>query len=238
MAKNWKDYQEEAATFFRGLGLTAETDVRLQGVRTPHDIDVLVRSVHAGFQITWLVECKHWSTSISKIHVLGLRQIVIDLGADRGILLSESGFQSGATEAARLTNVQLTSLAALKESAKFEISAMRLREIFDRVETCSEKYWQIPKEDRIENGLRAGLFEHGYSGNHVIEYCKDLLSQSMRGRYPITLENIQVHAFAELKRVFSAPDEVVDTLEHLVAELEGKLAGVKTSARNRQEPTD
>lgn len=57
---DWKDYQEEAAEFFRSLGLHAETDVTVKGVRTNHDVDVVVKSCHAGFAVTWLVECKRW----------------------------------------------------------------------------------------------------------------------------------------------------------------------------------
>jgi hypothetical protein len=222
---DWKNYQEEAAAFFRTLGLNAETDIRLQGTRTAHEVDVVVKSVHAGFNITWLVECKHWRTPISKLHVLGLRQIVIDLGADRGILLSEAGFQSGAVEAANLTNVQLTSLAALRESAKNEIFAMRLRELFDRVEACSERYWGISKADRIDMGLRPDVGQVGYSGDHIISYCRDVLSHSLRGRYPIEVDNLQVLAYPHLQSKFSDPNEVVLVLEHLAAELERKLAG-------------
>ena len=91
MSANWKDYQEEAARFFRALGLEAQTDVTVRGVRTTHDIDVLVKSHHAGFDVTWIVECKQWNTRVSKLHVLALREIVSDVGADRGILLAESG---------------------------------------------------------------------------------------------------------------------------------------------------
>jgi hypothetical protein len=36
----WREYQEDVAAFFRSLGLEAETDVTLQGVRTSHDLDV------------------------------------------------------------------------------------------------------------------------------------------------------------------------------------------------------
>jgi hypothetical protein len=114
----WADYQEEVAKFFRGIGLQADTNVTLKGVRTSHDIDVVVRTNHVGFDLLWLIECKHWKTAVSKLHVLALREIVSDLGADRGILLSESGFQSGAQEAARLTNVQPTSLAELTVTAR------------------------------------------------------------------------------------------------------------------------
>ncbi len=159
--------------------------------------------------------------------MLALREIVHDLGADRGILLSESGFQAGATEAAKLTNVQLTSLAELRESTKHEISAMRLLELFDRVENCSKRYWAISKEDRIKLGLRPETYDHGYSGDQMIIYCRDLLSQSMRGRYPIKLENLQARVY-ELKEEFSGPDEVVLVLGRLVAELESKLPDLGT----------
>lgn len=39
-----------------------------------------------------------------------LKGVVDDTGADRGFLLSESGFQTGAVTAARLANITLTNL--------------------------------------------------------------------------------------------------------------------------------
>ena len=132
--KDWKRYQEDAALYFRSLGLNASTDVTVNGVRTNH------------------VECKHWKTAVSKLHVLALREIVADVGADRGILLSESGFQSGAIEAANLTNVQVTSIGELRETAGESINAMRLRDLFDRVGICKDRYWEIPKKERIRVG--------------------------------------------------------------------------------------
>ncbi len=60
--KAWKQYQEDAATYFRSLGLNASTDVTVKGVRSNHDIDVLVTSHYVGFDVTWIVECKCWKT--------------------------------------------------------------------------------------------------------------------------------------------------------------------------------
>jgi restriction system protein len=173
MAVHWKDYQEEAASFFRSIGLNASTDAPVKGVRTSHDIDVLVKSVHAGFDITWIVECKHWKTPVSKLHVLALREIVQDIGADRGILLSEEGFQSGAVEAATLTNVQVTSLAQLTASATNDIYMMRLQDLFNRIEDCSDRYWDIPKDQRIEQDFgpmlaSSGIQEHVPSSSQGI----------------------------------------------------------------------
>ena len=96
MAPQWSDYQEQVADFFRSLGLSATTNETIQGIRTTHDVDVVVRSRHAGFDVLWLVECKAWKTAIPKEKVLALRTIVDDVGADRGFIMAESGYQSGA----------------------------------------------------------------------------------------------------------------------------------------------
>jgi hypothetical protein len=217
------EYQEESADFFRSMGLTATTDKTIKGVRTKHDIDVYVTSQHAGFQITWVVECKRWKKPVSKLHVLALREIVSDIGADRGILLSESGFQSGAIEAANLTNVQLTSLAQLSLSACNDIMAMRLRELFDRTEICRERYWDIPKSVRVEYGLRPSLMTPGYSGNSVITFSEEILRLSFRGKYPFSY--VPTKSRKELlANSLNSPKEVFILIEPLLSELEMKIS--------------
>lgn len=219
----WKEYQESAARYFRSLGLEAATDVSVQGVRTSHDVDVLVKSHHVGFDITWIVECKNWKTSVSKLHVLALREIVSDIGADRGILLSESGFQSGAREAANLTNVQVTSLIELQELAGESISAMRLRELYDRVGICKDRYWDISKEDRIKFGIRSEVGVAEYSGARVIDMCVDLLTRAFRGVYPFKTEDIQAFVLFGSDKLFVSPAEVVSLVEDKISVLEKKL---------------
>jgi hypothetical protein len=49
------------------------------------------------------------------VHVAALASVVQDVGADRGILLSETGFQAGAIRLASLSNITLTSLTELKD---------------------------------------------------------------------------------------------------------------------------
>ncbi len=221
--KEWEKYQEEAAEYFRSLGLNASTDVTVKGVRTNHDIDVLVKSHYVGFDITWLIECKHWKTPVNKLHVLALREIVSDVGADRGIILSESGFQSGAIEAANLTNIQVTSIADMRESASNSIYAMRFRDLFDRVGICKDRYWDIPKEKRIIYGLRSDVGEHDYSGARVIEMCTDLLTRAFRGIYPFQSEDIEVFRQFGRDKVFESPKEIVELVEEKISELETKL---------------
>ena len=225
---DWKQYQEEAATFFRSIGLEAATDVPIEGVRTKHDIDVLVSSQHVGFQIKWIVECKLWDSKVSKLHVLALREIVSDTGADRGILLAENGYQSGAFEAASLTNVQLSSLAELRGSAEHDVLAMRLRDIFDRVVKCKESYWDIPKSVRIEHDLRPEVGAVGYSGDWAIKLAEDIVTKGFRGEYPISPEREHLmiaptlaerplpNEIKSLKELVEIADEIASTLENKI----------------------
>jgi hypothetical protein len=230
--KAWKKYQEDAASYFHSLGLDASTDVTVSGVRTTHDIDVLLKSHHAGFDIIWIVECKHWKTPVSKLHVLALREIVSDIGADRGILLSEAGFQSGAREAANLTNVQVTSISEMRETASSSIYAMRLRDLFDRAGICKDRYWDIPKDERIKFGLRAEYYEHDYSGARIVDVCADLLSRAFRGIYPFQSQTLEALVLFGRDKYFESPKEVVDLVEEKISELEAKLDDYDHQTRN------
>lgn len=234
MATDWNDYQEEAAALFRSMGLDAETNVTMRGVRTNHDVDVVVKSHHAGFDVTWLVECKHWKTPVSKLHVLALREIVADLGADRGILLCEAGFQSGAVEAANLTNVQVTSLEHVRLTAGGDISAMRLRELYDRVENCRQQYWDLPKDLRIEHGLREDVGEYGYSGARVVELCLDLVTRAFRGTYPFQTDALAVFVEFGKDKQFSSAEEVIGIVAPKVDELEKRLRVATTEIQKHQ----
>ena len=231
MPDAWKEYQDEAAAFFRSLGLDARVDVTVQGVRTTHDIDVLVKSHHVGFDVTWVVECKHWKTRVSKLHVLALREIVADVGADRGILLAEAGFQSGAIEAATLTNVHVTALADVRRTARTEVMSMRLRELYDRVEACREKYWDIPKSERIQHGLRHDVGEWGYSGARILELAGDLLTKAFRGAYPIESQALAALCTPGFPRKFATAEELLAAVDPVIGDLEARLNAYKAQAK-------
>jgi restriction system protein len=232
MASTWQEYQEEVAAFFRSIGLDATTNHTVQGVRTAHDIDVFVRSHQVGFDVVWIVECKHWSTPVNKLHVLGLRQIVADLGVDRGILLCEVGFQSGAAEAAALTNVNLTSLDGLRGTASAEFTAMRLRELFDLAEACRTRYWNLPKDARIEAGLRPDIGGGDpYSGNVVVELASDLLGKALRASYPFVLESMQGFAIFGEDRQFTSAIEILTVVEPMLVDLDARLTACEATVK-------
>lgn len=234
MATDWKDYQEETAEFFRSLGLSASTDVTLNGVRTSHDVDVLVTIDVAGFSVKWIVECKHWKDPVNKLHVMALREIVADLGADRGIILCEVGFQSGAIEAANLTNVQVSSLAELSIESKDAIASVRLRDLFDRTELCRNRYWDIPKGIRIDTGLRPDLGDADvYSGAFVTEVTEKYLTRAFRGMFPITVDPFDTMRLSRpLPEILTNPREVLAAFDHIIVEMEGKLSAAEAAMQS------
>ncbi|WP_228721946.1 restriction endonuclease [Acinetobacter indicus] len=71
MEKDWFNFQEKIAEHFRSLGVQAETNKTIRGVRTEHDLDVYVTSKYLGTNIKWVIEAKYWQTKIPKEKVLG-----------------------------------------------------------------------------------------------------------------------------------------------------------------------
>ena len=207
---DWSQYQERVADLFRSVGLSAETNVHLTGTRTTHDVDVLVKGSLAGLTVTWLVECKYWKRRIPKKEVFALRTIVDDTGSDRGFIMAESGYQSGALEASCYTNVMLTSVADLRESLAPEIGKVLLHSILGRVISCRERYWTISKEDRIEYGLRPDVVTVGYRSTVVLDVVEFFAREALLHGLPVRY-NSDIEMYYEGMghwRFLPEPDEV------------------------------
>jgi len=113
---NWREYQQETAKFFRSLGYDVTIEEKLKGARGEHKADVVSRFGRHGFKCLWVIECKLWSSNVPKEKVLALQSIIEDVGADKGIILSEKGFQSGCFACAQRTNIFLSSLSELRKT--------------------------------------------------------------------------------------------------------------------------
>jgi hypothetical protein len=115
--RDWRDYQEAVAAFFRERGYTASVEARIKGARSEHQIDVYVTFRLHGIECRWIVECKFWKKRVEKEKILALKAIVEDVGADRGIIFCENDFQAGARNATLHTNILLiTSLEYFKRT--------------------------------------------------------------------------------------------------------------------------
>lgn len=187
---DWYQFQEEIKDHFISIGADANTNVKIEGVRTSHDIDVFVKTKFLGEDMVWLVEAKYWKTRVSKAHVLALRSIVEDIGADRGFLISSSGFQRGAVEAALNTNVKLKSLSEMKVETKGMVESEIVKTYLKRLTLIEDRYWSHSKSLRNKYGLRheIGDWSRDFVGQQILTTAREALVAAEHREYPIDLE--------------------------------------------------
>lgn len=111
--KEWQIYENDVFNLFRSTGNYCEKNVITQGVRSNHQIDVLLRLEAPLKNHLWLIECKKRSRPIGKNELQSFKTIIDDIGADHGFILSEKGFQKGAKRMAKSLNITLTSYSYL-----------------------------------------------------------------------------------------------------------------------------
>ena len=112
---------------------------------------------------------------------------------------------------------------------------MRLRELYDRVERSNDRYWELDKSHRIAVGLRHEVGEMGYSGDRVINFCRELLSRAFRGLYPIETGPLAMFVRQGLASTYPDIHAVVDVVDSLIVELEGKLDAAYTGLASKAE---
>lgn len=238
----WYRYQESVASVFRGLGYCATTNETLKGTRAQHEIDVVVRSNQAGFPVLWIVECKHWKRAVPKEKIMSLRAIIDDLGADKGFVLAENGYQSGALAAARFTNIELVSLSELKEIVSVEIGRAYLWSLAQRAQSCADRYWELDKHDRIEHQLRPEPGDFGFSSFAIFRAVEFTAQQALLRGLPIgydrtrTMLSVAGGSGRHLTNprsgeVYFAYEELCAVLEKEMTELESRLTDAEASLR-------
>lgn len=162
---DWREYQRAAAAFFADLGMDTEIESELVGARGKHAADVAVRFKAYGIDHLWVVECKLWKTAVGKAQVLVLQSVVDDVGADRGFLLSESNFQSGAVTAARLSNITLSALADLRANAHGDLVGLRWQDIYSRVARSNERLRELTVVTKREPTAMMSVLKPGMASD-------------------------------------------------------------------------
>lgn len=119
--------------------------------------------------------------------------------------------------------MQATSLENVRTTAGGDISAMRLRELYDRVEACQQQYFSLSKSFRIEHGLREDVGFYGYSGARLIQMSLNLITQAFRGSYPFKSHDQDTFFDFKKERLYYSAQEVIKFLEPKINDLEIKL---------------
>jgi hypothetical protein len=196
---DWYHFQEMISNHFNSIGTRAETNVTVHGTRTNHDIDILVKIKFLGQNIIWIVEAKKWNHKVNKLHVLALRTIVNDIGADKGFIISEKGFQTGAIEAAKDSNISLTTLQDLIEETKHYVQGEIIKSYEKRLQLLETRYWSHSKVNRKKYGLRGEIWDIpvNFSGHNLLLTAKWAIESAEKNEYPINLETFMVEKQGE-----------------------------------------
>lgn len=201
---NWSEYQEQAAEFFYGLGLETKIEHELEGVRGVHLVDVYASGSFNGIVFNWVIECKAWKNNIPKEKIMALSAIVQDVGADRGFLLSEVGFQSGAIRAARTSNITLTSLEDLSfSSERFAIDTL-----------IGGKNWEIQKAKARLLEIKRESEAHEYSVERTMLYgelgvLELMLDDALAGAFPVRYPTKGME-FSTIGQLVKYADEIIE----------------------------
>lgn len=196
---NWNGFQEDIRDYLESLGVSAETNKTVCGVRTKHDVDIFARTKFLGQDVAWIIEAKYWRKKVNKVHVLALRAIAEDVGVDRAFIISSKGFQKGAFEAAKNSNVKLKTFEELKEETKEYLQTELIKMHRSRLRILEVRYWSHSKSKRQEYGLRGFIWDYpiNFDGQGVIRTAHIALNEAEKGRYPIDLSTYHVEAVGE-----------------------------------------
>ncbi|WP_405660140.1 restriction endonuclease [Streptomyces sp. NBC_00079] len=195
----WQRYQLEVAATLSQLGFTTEVEEKVTGVRGEHDIDVTARVTSAGITQVWVVECKKWKRAVPKERILTFYAIVTDVGADRGLVFAENGFQAGAVRAARNTNLTLTSLVDFSQNTADELATIKVRGLQERITVLENKFrsiWDLTPEERDKRIAQyigpSGFLDlpagHSTATSHLLaclSQMKEALNFASFNRWPV-----------------------------------------------------
>jgi hypothetical protein len=133
LPQGWQDLEESVAAILQECGMTVQHQVRLPLPRGHYDVDVLAEETVEGITYRILCECKNWRTNVPQEKVHAFRTIMQETGANQGYIISRTGFQAGAIEAAHATNIELVTYAQFQEMYFAKWIARRCRAIEDAI---------------------------------------------------------------------------------------------------------
>ncbi|MEO8452882.1 MAG: restriction endonuclease [Gemmatimonadota bacterium] len=104
---DWKDLQIAVGMILSECGFEVVVEKKVATVRGSVELDVWAQEEIQGRKFATVCECKHWRARVPQNVVHGFRTVLTDIGAHVGYIISTSGFQEGAFQAAASTNVEL-----------------------------------------------------------------------------------------------------------------------------------
>ena len=236
--RNWQDLQIKVAKIYSDIGYETHIEADIPIVRGTVNVDVLCIKKTALVNETIIIECKHWNNRVPKTIAHAFRSVIADHGANSGYIISKSGFQEGAYESIKNTNIRLLTFDEFQSAIRstwleavidnIEEVGYPLRKYCDPLATfTANEYDQlsIEKQQQIDEmklkyyhiALHTfrGLYKDVMSGKLQIEYIDEQILSNSKD-----LNGIEVNCLMDYFEVMH------ETCIRLVAEFD-KLYGKK-----------
>lgn len=125
--KKGLEFEKLAAEIFTQLSKdniyeSVEHNVQLIGQDGPRQIDILLRGKVGPFKVKTIIECKDHKSKITIATIDGLHSKMLDVNAQKSVLVARTGFTKGAIRKARRLGISLcTAHSAASEKWKFAL---------------------------------------------------------------------------------------------------------------------
>jgi hypothetical protein len=103
----WQDLESGVARILNEAGLLAQQGKTLETARGSVNVDVVASDDTINPSVLTIFECKYWKRPVPQTVIHAFRTIVVDSGANAGLIVSRRGFQAGAEDAAQFSSIRL-----------------------------------------------------------------------------------------------------------------------------------
>jgi hypothetical protein len=156
--QTWQELEELVNIAFCEMGYESQKNQTLTTIRGRIAIDVVAVEKRTPIPTMILCECKYWNKPVNQQIVYAFRSVCVDVGAHYGLVISKKGFQPGAEETRKGTNIHLLNFDQFQEKFFKRWCQGVFMEIVKMRDAFLNKLYQDPKLS-AKAFLKYALFE-------------------------------------------------------------------------------
>lgn len=112
---DWRDLQDKVKQIFEEMEFATEKTKTVKTARGKYELDVHAIDSKNFPESVHIAECKYWNSRVPKGEVSSFVNIVSNYGANFGYVISKKGYQSGAFDVIKNTNIKLLNWIEFQE---------------------------------------------------------------------------------------------------------------------------
>jgi len=173
MLKTWNDLESYTQYVYSTLlnprdnGVEVSRNVVLKGLKGEYQIDVFYQFEHAGFIHRVAIECKYHNRPLDRDTIMPFCNKITDIGNIIGVIVSKSGYQSGAKEYAEKHGI---TLLITEDLPKFNIlvADYLINSILPSKDWIGEPFWILMEREEDNVSGSYYKFTQKHNGRDVI----------------------------------------------------------------------